>query len=609
MKKLFLLSLAMVGSVSMVAQQKVVGDKPVNSALEAVQAIDNVVLSQPAKAAVEVSSADLKASAVSRPGAYYERPRGTLYAGMSLNGYTLTKHQLFVQPFVDYTWSFNPLEGVTYDWHAHTGYDSDGKIVYTDSKETSINANYTNSMYYAPELNGTNEAGDSTYVVADFLRPDAADITSESAGQFGLTNLKPGYTRLGILGNTITNSADANKLIAEKFKMTEDQGYTDVKIVGITELFYAQARPYLLKDLWCFAYDYNGNIQDQPGVPGPGENIKVNLTIQKVTTDEDGNLTAFGDVICTAENDQSYIKKGNYGQFIYFPDLVYEDPETGRTSDLIIDSDILVTLSAADENTRLCQYLFTSTDNADINDTAHRWDNCTNMITVSYNKDGQSYTGVRNMGGAYYMDDARTQVGFFKAYNINLGAENYFMYSADTEFTTDGKADASKKFDVYTNDEFPSKLWDVATEDGDDVPDWISFNAVDWIYEDQSYAGHTELTISTTALPAGVEGRSVVLEFNNSTSCGSLKIKVSQGSNSGVEVVEASDVKVATVGGNFELTYPASATSVNIYNVAGALVKTVALDASGNAVVDAQDLANGMYLIQFNNNVTVKAVK
>lgn len=84
-------------------------------------------------------------------------------------------------------------------------------------------------------------------------------------------------------------------------------------------------------------------------------------------------------------------------------------------------------------------------------------------------------------------------------------------------------------------------------------------------------------------------------------------IRVIQG-DGGVKAVASDAVKVSVAGGNFNIKANAGVNSVAIYTVAGQLVKKAALVAGDN-VVPASDLAKGVYVLKFNNNYAVKAVK
>ena len=84
-------------------------------------------------------------------------------------------------------------------------------------------------------------------------------------------------------------------------------------------------------------------------------------------------------------------------------------------------------------------------------------------------------------------------------------------------------------------------------------------------------------------------------------------IVVTQGEG-GVDAVIAEEVGVAVDGENFVIKANAEVNAVEIFNLSGQLVKTAELSA-GNNVVAAGDLAKGVYVLKFNNNSTVKAVK
>ena len=119
----------------------------------------------------------------------------------------------------------------------------------------------------------------------------------------------------------------------------------------------------------------------------------------------------------------------------------------------------------------------------------------------------------------------------------------------------------------------------------------------------QYYTGETTLVLTADPLPAGVTGRSA--EVTVSIPGASKTFYVQQG-EAGVEGVEVSANRVSVVNGNFEVE-AASATSVDVYNVAGQKVASAAIE--GTTVVPAQDLAKGMYILKFNDNTAVKVMK
>ena len=77
---------------------------------------------------------------------------------------------------------------------------------------------------------------------------------------------------------------------------------------------------------------------------------------------------------------------------------------------------------------------------------------------------------------------------------------------------------------------------------------------------------------------------------------------------SGVEsAVVASAAKVDVVDGDFVITAPASINAVSVYNIAGQLINTAAVD--GTTTVDGASLAQGVYILKFNDGSSVKVVK
>ncbi|MEF9923986.1 MAG: T9SS type A sorting domain-containing protein [Muribaculaceae bacterium] len=185
-------------------------------------------------------------------------------------------------------------------------------------------------------------------------------------------------------------------------------------------------------------------------------------------------------------------------------------------------------------------------------------------------------------------------------------APSIFMDIAYTWFETEGDTfeapvtGGEKTFDV--NAFFYTSSWTVEEEDAGTLPAWLTVTKADGATDKDP----GKLTFTVEALPAGVTGRATNVTMSIP---GSKKtFRITQG-DSGVEGVKTSAIKVASVGGDFEVSYPTSVSSVNIYNVSGQLVNRVELNDGGNATIPAQNLAKGMYILKFNDNSTVKAIK
>ena len=149
--------------------------------------------------------------------------------------------------------------------------------------------------------------------------------------------------------------------------------------------------------------------------------------------------------------------------------------------------------------------------------------------------------------------------------------------------------------------------WFLTDENGDEVASWVktALGNVTVQGEKGPFQMPT-LKLTAEALPSGITSRSAIVRVNAALG-GTNDIKVVQGAG-GVDVVIAEEIGVAVDGENFVIKANAEVNAVNVYNLAGQLVKTAELSA-GNNVVAADDLAKGVYVLKFNNNYTVKAVK
>ena len=137
---------------------------------------------------------------------------------------------------------------------------------------------------------------------------------------------------------------------------------------------------------------------------------------------------------------------------------------------------------------------------------------------------------------------------------------------------------------------------------GGDLPSWVTASLDDYEEDGSQYA---LLTMEIGALPADVEGRvaKVLVEGNFAKK----EFIINQGVT-GVSVTKTSPVTVKTIGNNFEITYPSNINTVSVYSTSGQLIKTVALE-GGKSTIDASNLSRGVYILKFNDNVTIKVVK
>ena len=603
MKKSLLFSVALASVMSVSAQQvnsvaratvseaEVVA--PTSKIFSDVEAIDASLEIPFGYAKAQAKAAGLKA--VTGPAkAFYTRQKGLTYCGWSAGDHSLNYSRMHVLPYQDFTFTSISTEPETLTWTVSDSftYDEEGNVDWTVQQFSGESVTWRHdeiaSIHLCPVLKASNSLGDSTYQAADYIA-NLPEITSsqDGVGDFYKSNLNPNVERVAYWGLTACNSAEANARLVSSYGLTEESGFTDVYLYGTAEVYYYPGKPYLLTDVHAILCDL---VRDG--------NLKAKLEIYKVSFDEEGYME-IGDLLTTATNDPSAIVEGRQWQDALFNDLVYTDPETQRASDLVIDSDILVVVRPADEASSFASYIWATCEDfpAKISDL---W----NDFATAYIIAGAKYKGNNIVipidgSAAFYHDEAKTQLDVQRAFFIEINAHYYYLHSEDDTFNAPVEGgEKTFTFDSW----YSSAAWDVMTADEEDVPEWITISAND-LNEGEGYTGVTEVKFEVEALPEGVEGRAcdVVLSYYGA----SATIHITQG-NTGVEGVEVSAAKVSNVNGNFVVSCD-NATEVSIYNAAGSLVKTAAIN--GESVIDAQNLANGMYILKFNNNVIVKAVK
>lgn len=194
----------------------------------------------------------------------------------------------------------------------------------------------------------------------------------------------------------------------------------------------------------------------------------------------------------------------------------------------------------------------------------------------------------------------------YNGMSILLGVEHPFIvynYNNETGEVNFPAAGGSKSVEIYSYKN--SEDWNTTLVDGSDVPDWLHISYVDGEGDDE---GLVTATVKADAYPAGQNGgRRADVKFGFPGA--HLTYIVRQNDQSGVDEVTVSGVQAYAANGNLYVNVKGAenAGELSIYNVAGKLVKTAVLS-EGTNILDAQDLAKGVYMLQFGNN-TVKVVK
>lgn len=235
-------------------------------------------------------------------------------------------------------------------------------------------------------------------------------------------------------------------------------------------------------------------------------------------------------------------------------------------------------------------------------------------FTITSDKEDEGFGELAYIGHAtgsvptniYGLNNFFTSGAMKVGMSIMLDVETPFIvynYSNETGEVNFPAAGGSKSVEIYSYKN--SEDWNTTLVDGSDVPDWLHISYVDGTGDSE---GLVTATVKADAYPAGQKGgRRADVSFGFPGA--HLTYIVRQNDQSGVDEVTVSGVQAYAANGNLYVNVKGAenAGELNVYNVAGKLVKTAVLS-EGINILDAQDLAKGVYMLQFGNN-TVKVVK
>ncbi len=159
-------------------------------------------------------------------------------------------------------------------------------------------------------------------------------------------------------------------------------------------------------------------------------------------------------------------------------------------------------------------------------------------------------------------------------------------------FSTEGETKTLEVNSLFTSD--------YITVSGDGEGDWWSYE----VGEGDTSTGLIPVDFTVAPLAEGVHKNWAMV--NISTPGAGKVVYLIQDDGSSVDSVEAANTSAKVVNGNFEVE-SANATAVAVYNLAGQKVAEATFE--GKATVAAADLAKGVYVLKFNNNVVVKLAK
>ena len=533
----------------------------------------------------------------------YSRPEGSFLFGLSEDFMSQASSEILTTPYVDVTWR-NFSEGVkSNEWeYIDVENSTSSEIAYLYSDERNLTVNYEPVSMDVPTLmyetykgetfeyypayetqTNTGETVMAPYTVTygggttkNFLTEDGSSTVSMTMGA-GNYDLEKKYTAI------ITNEAGTEFLFGTGGDATWQNALEDptARVAGVANVFDKPATPYVFTTLWI-----NGEFAGSP-------DATFTLNIYEYT--EDGRLNAEPIETSTATmKDVNTAAPGYCSLPFVFKEQV---GSLTREKEVEIDSKIMVVVTFDEKVTTFCPFM-QSGPNED--------GSCYSYAVISTTEENEE-TGETVESTSFYPSNVfQISTGpLNSAFLFNMDATFTWFHSEDNEFPAPVSG-GEKSFTVESY--YASSAW---TVEGDAVVGnsdnaWIDWAAEDVLIEEagqQYYTGETTLVLTADPLPAGVTGRSA--EVTVSIPGASKTFYVQQG-EAGVEAVETSANRVSVVNGNFEVE-AATATAVDVYNVAGQKVASAAIE--GATTIPAQDLAKGMYILKFNDNTAVKVMK
>ena len=229
----------------------------------------------------------------------------------------------------------------------------------------------------------------------------------------------------------------------------------------------------------------------------------------------------------------------------------------------------------------------------------------TSLYSADYFEEGYGEIGYVKRNGVYMsMRGSYINAANSTAPAILLEVENPYLTwnmtneTGEAAFDKDG---GSKEVSIFTY--YPSADMKLASEDGSALPDWVTATVED-VLNSGEFDYVSTLKVDVKPLPEGTNYREASVKISYPGA--KLVYRIKQGEPTGVSEVAVSDAQVDVVEGNFVVNTPV-ACAVEIYGVAGQLVGK-AQAAQGTSVVDAQQLAGGVYIVKVGDAI-VKVVK
>lgn len=535
----------------------------------------------------------------------YRRPAGSFYAGMSTKTNLKTCPYIIASPFrvntwenvsqnipESYAWKWNEIvmnykgtddtltvEGRNLDQYYLLQYDRVPTLMAVDGTDTlayTLHSSYGSKTYYSDVVAAPNPNS-----ILGLFGSYGSWLSSSK--YFGY------YDRLGKYQQAITHYSVAGDASTSSWFGKNAKGNTN----ACATAFEKPANPYILTKvnaIFC-----NAKFTKPVTLHAAVYRLKdIPDTAHAVPTPVE--LIAKGEA--ELNEDAILYESGRWGALEFPLKAVYKGQQYDVTPE--INFPILVVVGGYD-NENISQFtLVVSRDETD--DGYGELGYLCNIDTLGNLIDARGFLGnwkslVLHSAPSIFIQTMHT---YLKVYNDEKNALN----TAD-DLTYQAPAQGGEKdVELYSYMQ-SSGLWTVTDADtGGSLPQWLKVQLTDST-SGNNYTGHTGMHVTVDALPAGITARQARIRLWYPGS--ELVYTVTQDGGTGVHAIDMQGSRARVVGGDFAIE-ATQATSVDIFNLAGQLVKSASLP-QGTSVIDGQNLGRGVYLVRFASGTTVKVMK
>ena len=507
--------------------------------------------------------------------AYYALPQGSFYWSPDLTTGSYMPHFAYGPAYGNMTFVNYSTGATSQTWTFDDPNDLGGEQA--TSTDENLTLNYPFSMVNYPKLTASSGANSSTYQYADgggyFITGGNPSMIIQQVGSsWGLTGNEAMMATLSDAAYvTSIGALDPNTSSWwGEFANQAVEMPTNGKVAGFGVMLLKPDVPYALSQVFLTLSELTGD-----------ENAEITLTAYKVK-EENGMNYVTDEAVGTATTTVGEAMS-TYIEDAYLLGFAFKE-KTGnleRDITLTVDSPLFLQVSIPDN--------VSMTPIVDLSDKTYP--DYFNSYTVF--EDGYM------LPWHYISFTDETQTAQYQTicWNMAMDITYSWMFSVDNDYRFDAPVEGgSKTFNI--NSLYIPDGWEIS-DSNNALFDWVEYTP---FYDDTT--GDMTLTFDVDPLPSDVKDRYTYVTVSVPGS--SARFTIAQGDGSSVEGIETSAVVVSVVNGNF-VVKGSNASSVDVYNVAGQKVASAAVD--GETVVNAENLAKGMYILKFNDNTAIKVVK